>query len=444
LNAQLSTKLPSAGTLVLLGGICLAAAIALAYAFRRRRELFPLLAVATLPLRLPITTGGRTVNLLIPLYIVILAGIIAGMLPWPRAVFGGRGSWWRPPRARTVAILLAATIVLYALQATYSTEPKKAVENLVFFYIPFGLMFAMLLQLRWDRRLLLRCLYVSVGLAAIFVAIGLVEEATSSLLLNAKLVASNEYQGYFRVNSVFYDPNIYGRFLALVMIGVMAGVLWTNSPRVVRAGAAALAWLLVGLVTSFSQSSMAALLLGLAVLAAWRWSLRRTVTVAAAAAVAVLALIVLAPASFHFGLKGTGGSVSTTTNGRSKLASGGLRIFRERPLFGYGSGSFERQYRAGESAAELSTSVSASHTTPVTVAAEQGLIGLAVYVVTLVAALLVLFRGARGSPERMAIAAAFAALVLHTWTYADYLEDPFTWALLAVGCALSRGAADSV
>jgi hypothetical protein len=28
--------------------------------------------------------------------------------------------------------------------------------------------------------------------------------------------------------------------------------------------------------------------------------------------------------------------------------------------------------------------------------------------------------------------------VLHTWTYADFLEDPFTWALLAVGVALAR------
>jgi len=28
--------------------------------------------------------------------------------------------------------------------------------------------------------------------------------------------------------------------------------------------------------------------------------------------------------------------------------------------------------------------------------------------------------------------------VLHTWTYADFLEDPFTWALLALGVALAR------
>jgi hypothetical protein len=28
--------------------------------------------------------------------------------------------------------------------------------------------------------------------------------------------------------------------------------------------------------------------------------------------------------------------------------------------------------------------------------------------------------------------------VLHTWTSAYFLADPFTWTLLAIGCALAR------
>ena len=57
----------------------------------------------------------------------------------------------------------------------------------------------------------------------------------------------------------------------------------------------------------------------------------------------------------------------------------------------------------------------------------------------LVAAFAVLFRGAGRSPPRIALAACFAALVLHTWTYADFLEDPITWTLLGIGVALARG-----
>jgi len=34
---------------------------------------------------------------------------------------------------------------------------------------------------------------------------------------------------------------------------------------------------------------------------------------------------------------------------------------------------------------------------------------------------------------RIAIAAAYVALLIHTIGYASYLTDPLTWALLAVG-----------
>ncbi len=150
--------------------------------------------------------------------------------------------------------------------------------------------------------------------------------------------------------------------------------------------------------------------------------------------------MLLAPASLHFGLKGSSGSASNATSGRTTLISGGLELFAERPLQGYGSGSFETEYKrhSKASAASAENATSASHTIPVTVAAEQGIVGLAVYVALLLAAFVVLFRGAGRSPPRIAIAACFAALVLHTWTYADFLEDPFTWTLLALGVALAR------
>jgi O-antigen ligase len=148
-------------------------------------------------------------------------------------------------------------------------------------------------------------------------------------------------------------------------------------------------------------------------------------------------LVLVAPASLHFGLKGSGGSTSNATSGRTKLISGGLELFAKRPLEGFGSGSFETEYKSHDRTTALNAT-SASHTIPVTVAAEQGILGLALYVLLLASAAAVLFRGAGRSPPRIAVAACFAALVLHTWTYADFLEDPFTWTLLAIGVALAR------
>jgi O-antigen ligase len=300
------------------------------------------------------------------------------------------------------------------------------------------LLFVLLRDVRWTRELLIACLVVAVALGVIFAGIGFIEYARKSLFLNPKVVSANQYDNYFRVNSLFFDPNIYGRFLALVMIALTVVVLWGARRRDVIASACLLAWLLAGLVTSFSQSSIAALLLGLAVLAAWRWSLRATLYVAAALLALAAALLLAAPSSLHFGLKGSGGSASNATSGRTKLISGGLELFAEDPLQGHGSGSFERTYQQHNLSAGAQNATSASHTIPVTVAAEQGIIGLALYAALLASAFAVLFSGAGRSPPRIAIAACFAALVLHTWTYADFLEDPLTWTLLGVGVALAR------
>ena len=445
-----ATSLPGAGTLALWAVAALAATALLALAMRRREDAFPLLAVLALPFRVPISADNKTVNLLIPLYLVVAAGTLVHLLlPALRArsqrarpvsaadepLHWRRLAFWGSPRG--LEVILFGAIALYAVQAIYSSDHARAAENVAFFYIPFALLFVLLRRVRWSRQLLLRCLAVTVVLAALFAGIGFIEYARKSLFLNPKVVAANQYDNYFRVNSLFFDPNIYGRFLALVMIAVTTIVLWGSRRREIVGGAAVLAWLLGGLVTSFSQSSIAALLLGLAVLAAYRWNARATVYSSLGLLALAGAIVLLAPASLHFGLKGSGGSTSNATSGRSKLISGGLDLFARRPLQGFGSGSFEVEYKRHTNAtAENATS--ASHTIPVTVAAEQGLPGLAVYVALLLAALFVLFRRAGRSPPRIALAACFVALVLHTWAYADFLEDPFTWAILAIGVALAR------
>jgi len=437
-----ATSLPSAGTLLALAALALVLLAGLVVLIRRQPEALPLLAIGTLPFRLPIAADGRTVNLLIPLYLVIAAGTLEhllgrlqGRMPPPAEAADGK----QDPAIRWAQWLLLGSVVLYALQTAYSDDRAKALENLAAFYIPFGLLFLLLREIEWTERLLRRCLGVAVALAVLFAGVGFVEYARKSLFLNPKVVEANQYDNYFRVNSVFFDPSIYGRFLALVMIAVTTAVLW-GSRRTVKLGALVLAWLLAGLITSFSQSSLVALLLGLAVLAAWRWDLRRTLYVSGGLVALGGAILLLAPASLHFGLKGSKGSASNATSGRATLITGGLELFAERPLEGYGSGSFEKQFKAHSSLARATAqnATSASHTIPVTVAAEQGVIGLAVYVALLVTSFLALFTGAGRSPPRIAIAAAFAALVLHTWTYADFLEDPFTWALLAIGISLAR------
>ena len=85
--------------------------------------------------------------------------------------------------------------------------------------------------MEWPARVVTWSFGISVALAVVFAGVGFVEYATKHLFLNQKLIESNQFESYFRVNSLFFDPNIYGRFLALVMIGLAAMLLWPRRNR---------------------------------------------------------------------------------------------------------------------------------------------------------------------------------------------------------------------
>ena len=365
-------------------------------------------------------------------------------------------------------LVLAAVVLLYALQTLYSPDFSTSLQNVCFFFAPFSLLFGLLRDVEWTRKLLAAVLWVVALEAVCFVLIGSVEWLTRDLFWNDQVIRSNDFHTYFRVNSVFWDPNIYGRYLALVIVVATAALLWVKERRGFWLLTGLIAVLWFGLVPTHSQSSFFALLGGLIVLAALRWSWRWTL--GAVGFVAVLgALIVLAIGGFR---------PNVDTSGRANLVSGGIELFKQRPVYGYGSGSFPKAYT--EHVKTDKTPVSVSHTEPVTVAAEQGLVGFALYAALLVAAIWTMSVGFRASmpglsvpraggrggggsrtdrgppavppspPDRTrapghfglavgraAVLAAFVALLVHTMAYAGFYEDPIAWVLLAVGASLA-------
>jgi O-antigen ligase len=409
---------------------------ALTYLFRRWPILLPLAIVFAIPFRVPLHAGGDTANLLVPLYLVIGAAVVATLLrDWSDPPPG------HPPRA--MAWVLAAAVVLYALQALYSEDFSKGLQNVCFFFVPFTIAYRLLREVEWDRRLL-RLVLIVVGVeAAAFVLVGGVELVSRSLFWNDQIIRSNEFHTYFRVNSVFWDPNVYGRYLALVTVVATAALLWARTRNTfwLLSGLILVLWL--GLVPTYSQSSFLALLAGLAMLAAIKWSWRWTLGVVVIGAIGAVLVVVLVGGSGKI----TSDRLNVDLSGRGSLISGGLDLFSERPIQGYGSGSFQAAYR--EHRENKDAPVTVSHTEPVTVAAEQGLIGLTVYLALIAVALWTLSRGlwtARAAgpvalAARAAVLAAFVALLVHTLAYAGFFEDPITWVLLAVGASLAHAAA---
>ncbi|HEX6117466.1 MAG TPA: O-antigen ligase family protein [Solirubrobacterales bacterium] len=441
----------------LLAAAALAGALviaALALVIRRHPEALPLLAIAALPFRVPIESGGESANLLLPLYAVIAAGTVAALA----------GAWTRPrePEAppgafalRWLPLALAGFIVLYAIQGIHSDDFSQAASNAGFFLAPFAVLAALLGRVEWSGRVLRYALAIVVAEAILFAIVAFAEYGMRELLWNPTIIEANEIHAHFRVNSLFWDPNVFGRYLAVTIVAVVAVMLWQRTPRTV-AGAGGLALvLLAALATTLSQSSLVALLAGLAVLAGLRWSARLTAAVCAGALVA--AVVALAASGAFDSDASSRKSIDVETSGRWELIRGGLEMAADDPVAGLGSGGFERafqkRFRAGEEAAGT-----VSHTEPVTVLAEQGGIGFAVYLAVVAIAFAALACAIRpyapGLPgggggldppdglvvgiARATLLAALAAMFVHSLSYAAFFTDPITWVLLAIGLVLAR------
>jgi len=110
----------------------------------------------------------------------------------------------------------------------------------------------------------------------------------------------------------------------------------------------------------------------------------------------------------------------------------GIKIAKAHPSHGVGLGDFAHAYskRTGKQPKK-----SASHNTPVTVAAEEGVPGLLIFFWLVGALLLASYRRINhGSYGRVALAAGLAllAIFVHSLSYNDFFEDPTTWLLIGL------------
>jgi len=423
-------KLTSASGAVaaLIGLVVLAAAVALLV---RRPALVPVLVLGAAPLRPPVeydpssallvsvATDGALGRLL-PLYFVLLAAVLA--LAWSVA----RGS--RPRALPRVVALPAAAFFAFALASTLWADDLEAAANLLaFFTLPFAALLAVVARAPypdWVPRALAR---VAIALGLLFAAVGLWEAATHKLFFFApNLQVSNANTDYFRVTSLFGDPSLYGRHLVLAL-GVVLALLATRrlDPR---PALALLAVMWAGLLFSYSQSSMVALIVvALAIaLATGEAGIRRAV-----AGVAVVA--VLAAAGYAAWQLVSGDTLNQLTSDRTQRVQQTTRVIAHHPLLGVGIGGQPRASRA-LAHSDRPTPNFVSHTTPLTVSAELGVIGVVLYLWLLVGGARLLIAVSR--LERalgLALGAAFLGLFVHALSYSGFLEDPITWVVLGVG-----------
>ena len=429
------------GPLDRLSGATGAAAVALALAalaagaalFVKRPAIVPIAVLVAAPLRPPLSFDSSSALLvqiaddgrlgrLLPLYFVLAAA--AAALGW-QALRG------RELRALPMQVALpAAAFFAFACCSLLWAEDMEAATNLLlFFTLPFVALLATVARASfppWAPRGLATA---AIALATLFAAVGLWQAATHELFFYApNLAVSNANTDYFRVTSLFGDPSLYGRHVVLgigVALTLLATRRWHAWPLI---GLVAVMW--AGLLFSYSQSSMVALLVITVALAVATGDRR------VRRAVALLTLAAALVGCAYLAVQVAGGeSLNRITSDRTNRVEDAVRVIEKHPVVGVGIGGQPRASRllAGS---QRPTPNFVSHTTPLTVFAELGAIGLALYAWLLVGGALLIVQVWRlDEPLGLALGVTFIGLFVHALFYSGFLEDPLTWLVLAIAAA---------
>ena len=444
---------------LLVVGLALAGALAWPLAGRLRGHERWLLAAGALVLtvRVPVPIGGDDqAMLLAPLYVVVAAGslvLLRGDLARTPSVRITDRGW----ATRLLDLGTAALPVVATLSLLWTIDVDATARVLACFLVPFVLAYACVRS--WSARgVSLRPATVALLGSTVAVAlVGLWQAATRTVWWNPKVVDANRFRPDFRTNSLFWDPNIYGRAL---VVGLLALVAWMLVARLRARHTPLLALgtvaFVVALWNTYSQSSWFALAAALSVVAVLtlppvprRW-------VAAALLVIVLA-----------GLPAAASDLSgSDTSGRADVVRAGWKLVRERPVLGWGMGAFETALETQARArGDRDPGLTASHTTPVTVVAELGVLGALAYLLLLGSATLAILArwrrtsasaararatgvddAATGWPMPVLIWATgtFVALVAQSLLYAGFFEDATLWVALALLASLPPVAPEDV
>lgn len=391
---------------------------------------FLLLGLA-LPVRIPLSLGGEDANLLLPLYGVIVLGL--AVLWWMERA-GTRPRIW-PSTPLDLPLMLFVGFTLVSL--LWSSDVPEGAVKATFFWIPFVLLYLTVVAIWREGRAMRTLAITTIAMSVPVAVLALGEYATREVLWNHRLMQANVYSRFFRVNSIFYDPNILGRYLALaLLITVAVAWLWRGNARVLVACGVVAAIDAAALVVTFSRSSALMLMVGLLIMALRMFGWRRTLVTAAIMAVLGGGVAIATSSQVRAALTSTE-RLDKVSEGRFDLVGGGVDIFQQHPVAGGGLGSFATDYSNLLSERELrKTRVVISHNAPVTILSEEGAVGFGLFVWLCVIATIVGIRATRDRDDDVGVpgAAMLGALVgifVHALLYSALFEDPYTWVLAA-------------
>jgi putative inorganic carbon (hco3(-)) transporter len=419
----------------------LALLLATGWLARQRPDLLVPLIVATTPLEItriwipilkaPTDWFGYDVSLLDA---GRLAMLLAAAIWVIRAAPSGRLAFPRDQLFVWASIL----VLVPTVSLLYTLDPSRGRNEVIRLLFNWLLMVMVATYLPTSARVQVAARsWVLVGVVLAVVALG--QYATGIAFWNPKL----QEQEFRRINSTFADPNTFASFLN---VGAAFALSYLAARRTrFSLWLAALALLGSGLLVTFSRSGWLAF--GLMVVL-WGLAFARTPRSGLLFVLALCSgvLLVLAAPSALDRLQNLTGAEALSY--RPYLIDVGLLIFREHPLTGIGIGSFQLAVTTSYAYAyPFFYYISASHTSLVTTAAEQGIAGLVAtlgVLVTVGAQVYLLAVDRRLPAASRAIARALLmalfVLVIAGQTTGALFEEPYVWIVFGLAIALRRAA----
>ena len=371
-------------------------------------------------LRIPLRNPPSPTDHLLPLYLVLAAGTLALVLRSVR----GTGT---PNRLGYVGYALAVYVVIAAASLAWTADHDATAYAVVAFTLPLGLLAALtgtLLPLPPLTKVLPWLLII---VALILAVVALWQWHSHDIFWNDKLMRTNAYGGYFRTNSLLFDPSLFGRVEVLALVTIV-GLLALSPPRriLILAALAAIP-IFLGLATSYSQSSLVALCVGILVIACvvWRWK-------AIIAMGVILLIIAVGAVATPQGRTMLHEPAQKASSARHGLVQRSIDLFEAHPIEGSGLGAF---------ATATDKKKAAPHNVLAGTAAELGILGgLALLAVLLSVLWAVRHRRPDADrPTHIILGALFATILVHALVYDNFFADPSMWviaALLATGAGL--------
>ena len=351
-----------------------------------------------------------------------------------------------PDSALLLPILLLVGIQFLGVVWSDSLTPANSVLILPL-YVGFVFVAPSFIE---DRRDIERIVGAFLLAAILLAALAAAQRLTGVFNWRGNLIQSDSYS--YRSNATFADPNNLARFLAVAM-SLGAGVILTNGPRrqTVYLAVPALVIGAVGIVATASRSGWLMLVLCtfLVVLMAPipRYTKAR-ITFGCTTAMAILLGLLLAQGGNDAERVKSLTSAVGVLGQRTFLIEAGWNMFKDNPIVGVGSGNYQHSLVTTYfDLVPYWAKTTLSHTSLVSLVAELGLVGIAVFsffVLRVAITLVRIYHSTEVAYNRLIagwLSSSLVGILLVSQSEGRLFDEPYLWVLFAITIAVETSPA---